>query len=324
MEPALTDRLVTVVLVTWNSAPYLPRCLSGIAGQSHRSLELIAVDNASADESRELVERAGFRVIRNDTNRGFSVAVNQAVAVANGEFVLIVNPDAWLDANYIANILAAFDAAGPRFGSATGKLLRGEGNQIRATDRIDSLGIRMTRTGRHLDITSEHRAQSTEHFEVFGVSGAAAMHRTAFLRDVAIDGEILDEDFFAYREDADLAWRGRLFGWRAMCVPAAVGVHVRRVTPEARRKLPPIVNMHSVKNRFLLRLKNEGAWLALRNLPFELARDLVVILASLTIERTSLPAFSWLWRNRARIVAKRRAIQSRRVVSDRELARWFR
>jgi len=84
------------------------------------------------------------------------------------------------------------------------------------------------------------------------------------------------------------------------------------------------VNMHSVKNRFLLRSKNEGWWLAFRNAPFELFRDVVVIVASLTIERTSLPAFGWLWRNRARIRAKRRAIQQRRRVGDRELARWFR
>jgi hypothetical protein len=82
--------------------------------------------------------------------------------------------------------------------------------------------------------------------------------------------------------------------------------------------------MHSVKNRFLLRLKNEGAWLALRNAPFELARDLVTIAAVLTIERTSLPALAWLWKNRKRIMAKRREIQRRRRVSDRELARWFR
>jgi GT2 family glycosyltransferase len=161
-------------------------------------------------------------------------------------------------------------------------------------------------------------------FEVFGVSGAAAMFRTSFLRDVAVDGEIFDEDFFAYREDADLAWRGRLFGWRALCDPGAVAYHVRRVTPAARRELPADVNMHSVKNRFLLRLKNQGVYLALRNLPFELARDLVVLAAALTVERSSLPAFPWLWRNRKRVVAKRRAIQQRRKVSDRELARWFR
>ena len=149
------------------------------------------------------------------------------------------------------------------------------------------------------------------------------MYRMSFLDDVAIDGEVFDEDFFAYREDADLAWRGQVLGWRALCEPAAVADHVRRVTPEARRELSTEINMHSVKNRFLLRLKNEGAFLAIRNAPFELFRDLVVFGASLTIERTSLPAFAWLWRNRARVLARRRAIQARRKVSDRAIGRWF-
>jgi GT2 family glycosyltransferase len=238
--------------------------------------------------------------------------VNQAIAIAKGEFIQLVNPDAFLDPEYIARLISAFDAAD--VGMATGKLLREDGTGI------DSMGIRMTRTGRHLDITDSLQ----RNFEVFGVSGAAAMYRLSFLRDVAIDGEIFDEDFFAYREDADIAWRGRLLGWRAVCVPDATAHHVRRVTPDRRRQLPPEINMHSLKNRFLLRLKNEGAYLALRNAPFEIARDVVAIGAALTIERTSLPAFGWLWRNRRRILAKRRAIQSRRRVSDRDLARWFR
>ncbi|HJQ39616.1 MAG TPA: glycosyltransferase family 2 protein [Thermoanaerobaculia bacterium] len=300
--------LVSIVVVTWNSARHLPRCLEGIRAQTHRDLEVIAVDNASSDDSASFFER----VLRNDTNRGFSAAVNQALEIVRGEFVLLVNPDCFLAPDYIENLLPVFEDE--RVGSATGLLYRDDGHGV------DSAGMRMTRTGRHLDITVAPATRT----EVFGVSGAAAMHRLAFLRDAAIDGEILDEDFFAYREDADLAWRGRLFGWRAVCEPRAVAQHVRRVTPEARRALPPDVNLHSVKNRFLLRLKNEGAYLALRNAPFELARDLVVLLAALTIERTSLPAFAWLWRNRARILAKRRILQRRRTVSDRELARWFR
>ena len=300
--------LVSIVVVSWNSARYLPRCLDGIRAQTHRDLEVIAVDNASSDDSASSFER----VIRNDTNRGFSAAVNQALAVAQGEFVLLLNPDCFLAPEYIERLLPVFDD--PSVGAATGLLMRAEG------DAVDTAGIRMTRTGRHLDITVAPR----ERVEVFGVSGAAAMYRMSFLRDVAIDGEIFDEDFFAYREDADLAWRGRLFGWRAVCEPRALAQHVRRVTPEARRELPADINMHSVKNRFLLRAKNEGWYLALRNAPFEFARDVLVILAALTIERTSLPAFGWLWRNRARIRAKRREIQRRRNVSDRELARWFR
>jgi GT2 family glycosyltransferase len=339
--------LVSVVLVTWNSARYLRRCLEGIGQQTHPHVELIAIDNASADESVALAEPHAARFVRNETNRGFSAAVNQAIAIARGEFVLVVNPDCFLLPEYTARLVAAFSS--PDVGSATGLLVRARGYDIQPTEEIDSAGMRMTRNGRHLDIGQglecgerSHRFSSwlleqrlpgvkavtavtaLQTFEVFGVSGAAAMFRVAFLEDVAIEGEALDEDFFAYREDADLAWRGRLFGWRALCEPAAVAYHVRRVTPEARRELPADVNMHSVKNRFLLRLKNQGAYLALRNLPFELARDLVVLAAALTVERTSLPAFAWLWRNRRRVLAKRREIQRRRKVSDRELAEWFR
>ena len=297
-------QVVSIVLVTWNSAPYLPRCLDAIRQQTHRETELIVVDNASTDGSQDAA------TIRNDTNRGFSAAVNQAIAIARGEFVQLVNPDCFLEPDYIERLLPVFDD--PQVGSATGKLLRANG------DGVDSMGIRMTRSGRHLDIDDPNVRG-----EVFGVSGAAAMYRMSFLRDVAVDGEIFDEDFFAYREDADLAWRGQLFGWKAVCEPRAVAHHVRRVTPEVRKELPEAINMHSVKNRFLLRMKNEGAYLALRNAPFELTRDLIVIGAALTIERSSLPGLAWVWKNRKRVLAKRREIQRRRKVSDRELARWF-
>lgn len=316
---------VTIVLVTWNSAPYLRRCLDGILHQTVRDRELIVVDNASADASLDIVGAHATHVIRNDVNRGFSAAVNQALAVASGEFLLVVNPDCFLEADYAERLV---EVMRDRVGSATGVLIRARGWDIEPTNVIDTMGIRMTRTGRHLDwnqgLPVDRQPPAASPVEVFGVSGAAAMYRVAFLRDVAIDGEALDEDFFAYREDADLAWRGRLRGWRAVCEPRAVGYHVRRVTPEVRHALPADVNLHSVKNRFLLRIRNEGAYLALRNAPFELARDLVVIVAALTIERSSLPAFAWLWRNRKRVLAKRRAIQSGRTVSDRDLAKWFR
>jgi GT2 family glycosyltransferase len=395
------DRLVSVVIVCWNSAPFLPRCLAGIAEQTWKETELIVVDNASADESLSHVP-ASATIIRNETNLGFARAANQGIAAAHGDFVLLVNPDAYLTPHYIETVLAVFDDT---CGAATGTLMRARGHDIEPAGGIDSLGIRMTRSGRHFDIEDasvipashavdtvtrpspglrppsprsrgargnkatsspsprlrgegarradegrvirsdpersegESRdplrhsqgvprlaphARDDTYTEIFGVSGAAAMYSMAFIRDVSVFGEFFDEDFFAYREDADVAWRGRLMGWRARYVPDAIAYHVRTVTPERRRELSPSINMHSVKNRFLLRMKNEGAFLALRNAPFELARDLVTIGAVLTIERSSLPALSWLWRNRKRIWAKRREIQRRRRVSDRELARWFR
>jgi len=316
-------RRVSVVLITWNSAPYLPRCLDGIARQTHPDLELIHVDNASADDSVQRVRRAfpHSRQIVNSANLGFAAAANQAIRVASGDFVALCNPDAFLTPEYLARIVEAFDVAGEQFGAATGKLMRARGYDIEPTDAIDSMGIRMTRSGRHLDI--EFSVLGSQFSEVFGVSGAAAVYRKSCIIDVTINNEYFDEDFFAFREDADIAWRARLLGWRAMVVPEAIAYHVRTVTPERRRSLPPEINMHSVKNRFLLRLKNEGAYLAIRNAPFELTRDLMVIGAALTIERSSLPALRWLWRNRRRILEKRREVQKRRRVSDRKLAEWF-
>jgi GT2 family glycosyltransferase len=319
------ERSVSIVLITFHSERYLPRCLEGVMRQSH-PFELTVVDNASSDASVQLVTASfpAARVIRNATNIGFAAAANQGIAASKSEYVLLLNPDVFLTPDYIATLIAAMDEGDDRFGAATGKLLRARGDEIEPTTMVDSKGIRMTRSGRHFDIASnENDGIDGPATEVFGVSGAAAIYRRSFLEDVATSGEVFDEDFFAYREDADLAWRGRLRGWRALYVPSAVAYHVRRVTPEVRSQLPAEINMHSVKNRFLLRIKNEGIYLALRNAPFEIARDAMVIGASLTVERSSLPALRWLWQHRRRILEKRRAVQSRRTVPDRELARWF-
>ncbi|HUO84793.1 MAG TPA: glycosyltransferase, partial [Thermoanaerobaculia bacterium] len=316
---------VSVVLITWNSARWLPRCLEGIRGQTVCDLELLVVDNGSADGSAELAGRLDSEavLILNGENRGFAAAANQGIRATSGDFVLLVNPDAFLDARYLEVLLDRFASLGADFGAGTGKLLRGEGDGILPTDTLDSYGIRMTRSGRHLDLGSGERDHDIAPIEVFGVSGAAALYRRSMLEDVMLDGEIFDEDFFAYREDADLAWRARLRGWRAFCDPGALGWHVRRVTPRVRRELPPELNFHSVKNRFLLRARNQGRWLSLRNAPATLLRDLVVLGATLTVERSSFPAWAWLWNNRARIRRKRDLVQSGRRVGDREISTWF-
>src|SRR2546430_14096558 len=85
----------------------------------------------------------------------------------------------FLEPDYIARVTAALDAAGERFGMATGKLLRAGDPRI-----VDSKGIRMTRTGRHLDIGQGMADGVSLQKEVFGVSGAAAVYRRSFVHDV--------------------------------------------------------------------------------------------------------------------------------------------
>ena len=112
-------------------------------------------------------------------------------------------------------------------------------------------------------------------------------------------------------------------GWRCIYTPAAVAYHVRTVTPYNRRSVPAVLNMHSVKNRFLMRIKNGTAGLYRRHwLPMTL-RDLVVVGGSVIWEPTSLPAFWHLAKCFGRALRQRRIIMSRRRVTDEVLEQWF-
>src|SRR2546430_5142538 len=124
------------------------------------------------------------------------------------------------------------------------------------------------------------------------------------MENVPINGQYFDEDFFAYREDADLAWRCRLLGWNSIYVPAAVAKHRRRVTPERRAELPREINYHSVKNRFLLRLNNITGPLYRRDFWPITKRDAAVLGYVLIREWGSIPALFYIARNFPRLLRK--------------------
>ena len=144
------------------------------------------------------------------------------------------------------------------------------------------------------------------------------------IESISLDGEFFDSDFFVYREDADVAWRAQLMGWSCIYAPLARGYHVRNVLPGNRRALPPEINMHSVKNRFLMRIKNISGDLYRKNWFSITIRDLAVIGCCLLWEHTSLKAFWFLAKNWKRVMAKRRLIQSQRVARAEDIAAWFR
>jgi GT2 family glycosyltransferase len=320
--------LVTVTLVTYNSGRFIKRCLESVLAQKYPLKEVIVVDNASTDGTADILEQFEDRchIVYNDENIGFAAAQNQAIRLGSGEWVLTLNPDVLLLGGFIQALVEAGNLD-PKVGSVCGKLLT-----MRATfdipDKplVDSTGIYFTPMLRHLDRGSQE--VDNGHFlrfeYVFGASAAAALYRREMIDDVAVDGEFFDPDFFAYREDADVAWRAQLLGWRCLYTPHARGYHVRKALPGNRRALPAVVNMHSVKNRFLMRIKNMTARLYLRNFFSIMARDLVVVSCCLLREHHSLKAFTYLARNWRRIWQKRRAIMSRKRVNDDYMAQWFR
>lgn len=319
--------MVSVLLVTWNSAQFLAECFASLDRQEYRELEVIVVDNASTDATRELLRarEGSWHILYNSSNVGFAAGQNQAIRAAHGDGLLCLNPDVMLSPDFVVRLL---DAASrhPQAGAVCGKLLRWDPAAKPAqTNVIDSTGIYFTRNMRHLDRGAEEldRGQYDRAQWVFGATGAAALYRRSFVEAVAVDGEFFDEEFFAYREDADLAWRTQLMGWKCLYVPDAVAWHVRRVTPERRQSLPHAINWHSVKNRFLMRGKNASGWLCWKLFWPVAWRDLMVAGYALLRDWRMLSAVSYALRNLSSIRRKREAIQSRRQVPDRELLWWF-
>ncbi len=319
--------MVSVTIVTWNSAQYLAECFASLERQDYRKLEVIIVDNDSSDDTRALLREVAsrWRVIYNERNVGFAAGQNQAIRASGGEWVLCLNPDIVLGPDFISRLVAAGEEH-PDAGSVCGKLLRWDPAAAQhRTDIIDSTGIYFTCNMRHLDRGAEERDHGQyDHVQyVFGASGAAALVRRDFIKGVSVEGEFFDEEFFAFREDGDLAWRAQVMGWKCLYTPAAVAWHVRRVTPERRSDLPLVINWHSVKNRFLMRGKNASGWLC-RRLFFPVAwRDLMTLGYALLRDWRMLSAVGYPLRAMDSIRRKRAIIQSRRRVSDRDLLWWF-
>jgi GT2 family glycosyltransferase len=318
---------VSVTIVTWNSAADLGRCLDSLGRQTLPPGQVVVVDNASQDASAAIARAhpivSAFE--QNRENRGFAGGQNQAIRASDGELVLTLNPDVVLAPGFLA-ILSERARASRRWGTLCGKLLRlGRDGRRLDPPRVDSTGIVFTRAFRHLDRGSgEIDHGQWEHEEpIFGASAAAAMYRRDMIADVSIDGEFFDESFFAYREDADVAWRAQLLGWEALYVPSAIGEHVRRVVPERRGSLPPELNRHSVRNRFLMRLKNADAAVWRRCGLRGVGRDLTVLAGCLLWEWRSLPGLADAIRLAPRALRARRHIVARRRRTGREIAKWF-
>jgi len=265
---------VSVIIVNWNGANYLETCLVSLARQQRCRLEILVVDNASTDRSSEVV--ASFqaqhptvpvRFIRNAKNEGFCWANNQGIQASSGEFVLLLNADVTLQPQFIAKLLQVM-RNDRKVGIATGKLLNGHDPQ-----KIDSTGIMIYKNRRAVDRGQQEADDgrySTEE-EVFGASGAACLCRRTMLEalkysrkelvELQLPGEAhdeyLDELFFAYKEDVDLAWRAQLAGWKCVYTPEAVGYHFRKWGVGKRHEIPKWVRRQSLKNRYVMLLKNE-------------------------------------------------------------------
>jgi len=244
-----------IQIVGWNHRAYLPSCLRPCLAQTY-AVPVLYVDNASEDGSALFVRETfpSVRVLQNATNRGYAGGHNDGLrAIPETDIAILLNPDVVPRGNFVEECLKGF--ADTRVAAVAPLLLRGQDS---SRDSIDAYGDILLPSLRAVNqyqglVVSDVPALSFSS-PVWGFTGAAVALRRSALLAVALDGEVFDEDMFAYREDVDLSWRLGQRGWKIVGMPTAKATHVRL----AKRGHPkfPLVAQLSWRNYFLVLAKN--------------------------------------------------------------------
>src|SRR4030095_180344 len=218
----MPDNRVSIIIVNWRTPRLLAACLDSLSlDPGHAQFEFIVVDNHSDDGSGEmLAQQYPFvKVIANSENLGFSKACNQAIPLAQGKYVLLLNPDTVV-AQGAVSALADFMEADNDCGAAGPKVLNPDGtlqlacrrsfpDPVAAFFRITYLS-RLFPRHRLLARYNLTYADPEATLEVDALSGSCMMVRRQAVDRVGL----LDEDIFMFGEDIDWCWRIKQAGWK--------------------------------------------------------------------------------------------------------------
>lgn len=305
-----------VVIVNWNSWDQLGNCIEALERQVVPFGRIVVVDNASEQQGDVIIANWSKRVefIRLPTNQGFAKGNNIALeALKECDFVALVNPDAYLEPDWLQGMLAAAERY-PDTASFASCLV-----MANSLDFWDGLGDRYHISGL---VWREGHARKRMAFEagereVFSACAASALYRSEALQ--AVGG--FDEDFFCYVEDVDLGFRFRLAGYRCMLVPGALAYHVGSATTGGKHS--DFAVYHGHRNLVWAFVKNMPGYLFWVLLPLHLIVNFTtIVIFSLRGQGRLLVRAKWdallgipqMWR-------KRRQVQAGRVVSIRDIWR---
>ena len=285
---------LSVVVVNWSSRDDLRTCLTALAAQSHRDLEVIVVDNGSTDGSADMVSAGfpGMRLLRLPENLGFAEGCNRGIAAATGPWIAMLNNDTVADPDWAARLAEAAEQAPDECGMLQSLMLFRD-----RPDVVNSTGIELTSGGGGRDRWGGRARSGTgdgDLQEIFCPTAGAAAYRRSMLDAVRLPDGYFDSEHFMYYEDLDLGWRARLAGWTAYYVPRSVVYHTwhgsadrhgvswleataainRTRTLIKNASLGFLVTTAPVSCDYVFRVARHGGWKGLRRLASAVRRSL--------------------------------------------------
>jgi GT2 family glycosyltransferase len=304
--------LVSVVVVNYNGADALPRCLEAlVADTGEASTEVLVVDNASSDGSDAIAEAAAerhesIRLLRSPTNRGYAGAVNLALADARGTYVAVLNMDVMVAAGWLDPLIAFLESA-PDAGAVCPLIvLESDPGRINAAGQ----NVNVTGLGFNRWLEEPCERAGSAPIRVSGLHGASFLIRREDFE--SIGG--WDESGFLYHEDVELSWLLRLAGKEIYCVPTS------RVSHDYHLTMFPHKLFLLERNRWSMLLANTRLSTRLALSPLLALTELMMwgycLLRGPSFLRAKLDSYRWISGHRERIRERRRFVDSLRRRSD--------
>lgn len=270
---------VAIVILNYNGSNYLKRFLPSVLASSYINKQIIIADNASTDDSIEMLQKdfPSVEVITLEKNFGFAGGYNRALKQVEADYYVLLNSDVEVTINWIEPVIELMEIQKTAAACQPKILSYHDRHSFEyagaAGGWIDHLGYPFSR-GRVFDICETDNGQYDDTAPVFWASGAAMFIRAGLFHKAGG----FDEYFFAHMEEIDLCWRLQLMDYKIMCVPASVVYHIGGGTLPKGNTRKVFLNF---RNNLIMLAKNlpwrEKIW----KFPFRIFLDIVFAWKSL-------------------------------------------
>ena len=306
--------LVSVIVLNYNAGELLLNCIESIKKSAYKNLEIIVVDNISTDKSQRICKEKypDIKLIQNDENFGYCEGNNIGIREAKGDYIIILNPDTIVESNWIEELISAYNKFGEGLYQPKHLSLNEKTVYMSAGNMLNIFGFGYAREKGNRD---ENQFNKIE--EIGYASGTCLFTSSAVLKKVGL----FDPFIFLYHDDLDLGWRASQLGIKSYYVPTSLIYHAESYSLKWNAEKFYWLE----RNRKYCILTHYSKQTYSKIFPTLLAVDFFVWMFYLTkgFLGSKIRAELDIIKNRKAIKTKYEELESKKIVSDKELITKF-